>query len=239
LETTPSPKVNLSPLAGGTKSIFTSRTFAGLALIAVPPIAAHFGFKLDDAATQEIVQNCFQAVGLLVAAYGRLKASKTLVVPSPKSTALLFLSTLFALAAMLYLTACASTTRRGRVTNAVAITAAKFAGKVVISSVANLANERAQGLQLDYAHAASEALWANMDTIITADDVSRVVEAWTAPAPRDLAVPLAAQFAALAPSSPPERSAVVDAMAKGISAAALTLSPEQLMPLPSKGGLAK
>lgn len=237
---TPS-KVNPPADLSGTKSIFTSRVVAGVLLGFLPLIAKKLGYELSDADSQATVEYLFQTVGGGMAIWGRWKASKraTILPANPTTSASLLLLIGVSLIATFYLSACATDTRAGRVTNAVAITAGKFAGRVVLSSVANLASDKAKGLQLDYAHAASEGLWENVDTIITADDLSRIVKAWSGPAPADLAPALAAQYAVLSPTTPDARSAVVAAMAKGISDAALALGPDQLLPLPQKGGLAK
>ena len=247
-------------------SILSGRTGAGLLLIALPLVAQHFGLVLDDAATQQIVEQLFQAAGLVLATYGRLMASKVLVTELPTereirrailpetptrsdsglaeprtltedhrglhhdngcaqapALAALFLAALFLAAAVLWLTACASDTRSGRVTNAVALTAAKFAGRVLITSVSQLASDHARGLELDYAHAASAGLWTNAESIITSDDLTRIVNAWAGPAPAPLAAPLAAQWDALQPRTPGDRTALVASMAAGISDAAVSL----------------
>jgi hypothetical protein len=233
------------PATQGSKSIFTSRTFAGLALVAVPLIAQRFGYKLGDAETTALVEQVFQAVGLLVAAWGRLRASKTIsLIPesgnrkpesggsesghaTPALLALLVALTGFALLSDLYLTGCASTTRQGRVTNAVLLTAGKFAGKVLISSVANMASDKAKGLQIDYAQSASAGLWANMDSVITSGDIERIVNAYAGPAAPALAVPLAAQFEAASPRDAADRAAVVWALAAGLDSAAGRLAPSE------------
>jgi UDP-N-acetylmuramyl pentapeptide synthase len=80
------------PTPAPSKSIFTSRTFAGLALIALPLLAKPLGYTLDDAATQALVENIFQIIGIAVAAYGRLKAAKVITVtgsPAKSAAALL------------------------------------------------------------------------------------------------------------------------------------------------------
>lgn len=239
-----------SPTPAPSKSILTSRTFAGLALIALPLLAKPLGYTLDDAATQALVENIFQIIGLAVAAYGRLKASKTVTLTGPvaapnaaaaksarreegstlsetaSALAGTILGILFAILALAYLTGCATTTRSGRVTNAVLLTAGKFAGKVLIASVANAASDRAKGLQLDYAASASAGLWANMDSVVTSADIERVIAAYAGPAAPALAAPLAAQFDAVQPRTPADRSALVDSMARGISDAAALLAPQ-------------
>lgn len=214
------------PATQGSKSIFTSRTFAGLALVAVPLIANKLGYQLDNADTQAIVEQVFQAVGLLLAAYGRLTATKVITATgAPAKSAAALLSALFLGISALYLTGCATTTRQGRVTNAVLLTAGKFAGKILISSVANAASQRAAGLQIDFAHSASAGLWANMDNVVSSADIERIVTAYAGPAAPALAVPLGAQFAAAQPRDAADRAAVVWALASGLDSAAARLAP--------------
>jgi hypothetical protein len=215
------------PTPAPSKSIFTSRTFAGLALIALPLLAKPLGYTLDDAATQALVENIFQIIGIAVAAYGRLKAAKVITVTgSPAKSAAALLAAFFLGFSALYLSACATTTRSGRVTNAVLLTAGKFAGKVLIASVANAASDRAKGLQLDYAASASAGLWANMNNVVTSADIERVIAAYAGPVAPAMSAPLAAQFDAVQPRTPADRSALVDSMARGISDAAALLAPQ-------------
>ena len=217
------PNTSAAPSATVTKSIFTSRTFAGLALIVLPIVAEKAGFHLDDTATQKIVEELFQAAGCLLAAYGRLKASKTIRIPTPSNTSSILLALAAALA--LLLSACATTTRSGRVTNAVLATLAKFAGKVVLATVADAASDKAAGLKVDLAHSASEGLWTNLETAITAADITRIVDAWSGGSLPS--APLAAQFTTIAPRTLEERRAVVEAMARGISDAAQQLDTQR------------
>ena len=233
-----------TPVTQGSKSILTSRTFAGLALVAVPLLARALGYELSDTQTTALVENAFQIIGLAVAFYGRVKATKRIVLlpesgnrkaesrggdsgfVQARTLAAIFFASVAALGALLWLSGCATTTRSGRVTNAVLLTAGKFAGKVLISSVANAASDRAKGLQIDYAQSASAGLWANMDTVITSADIERIVTAYAGPAAPALAAPLAAQFSAADPRDAADRAAVVWALAAGLDSAAGRLKPQ-------------
>ena len=208
-----------------TKSIFTSRTFAGLALIVLPIVVEKFGIQFSDTETQQTVQEVFAGLGSILAAYGRIKAKKAITITPATDAgraASVIATGLFVAAAFSWLTtACAGTTRAGRVTNAVLVTVGKFAGKVVLSSVANAANDRAAGVKIDLAHSASTGLWTNLESAITAQDITRIVDAWSAGAVPS--APLAAQWTTVAPATNAERAAVVNALARGISDAALRL----------------
>lgn len=146
---------------------------------------------------------------------------------------------LAACAAMLYLPACATDTgdpakdRRGRVTNAALESAAIFAGKVVFASVQNAASQWQAGQDIDYAHAASAGLYANLDSIFSSADVNRIVTAYTGPALPGMGPMLAAKYDALAPGTAADRRAVVAALATGVSSAALsatTASGKNIVP---------
>ena len=203
-----------SPLASGpSKSIFSSRTFAGLALIALPLVAQRFGIALSDAATQAIVQDVFQAIGLLVAAWGRIKAARPVHILPPAT----------ALVAALALAGCATNTRAGRVTNAVLVGVGTFAGRVALSTVVEIGRQRANGLDLDYAHSAATGLWENMGSIVTSADIERVVAAYTAGETPGLAPRLSAAFEAVGPATPQASATLVAGMAQGITDAALSL----------------
>ncbi len=220
--TSPTSQTQPASYGNGSKSIFTSRTFAGLALIALPIVAKNLGCELSDADSQQIVEQLFQAVGLVLAAWGRWKAAKALhVVPPPPTSRILFL----AIAALL--TGCAGTTRTGRVTNAVLLHVGRLGGRVAISTAAEIAKQKAAGLDLDFAHAASQGLWINMGDIVTAGDVRRVVTAYTGGEAPTLGPALAKEFHEAAPGSTAERQAVVASMAQAISDAALALKSEK------------
>lgn len=211
-----------------TKPWYKSRTLAGLVLIALPIICERFfGLHLNDAAAQAVVENIFQGVGFLMAAWGRLAAEKKLTIagtPVEPLTKLIVLALCIAIGT----SGCSSLTRRGRVTNAVLGNVARFAGKVILASVANAASDRAKGLTLDYAHSASEGLWANAGTIVDSASIDRIVAAWTAGQLGAEGAQLATVFDKARPETPAEKTAVVAAMAKGISDAALSLERPNL-----------
>lgn len=206
------------------KSIFTSRTFAGIALILAPILLDLIGVKMDDAQTQLLVQDGFQLAGAIMAIWGRIKANRPVHFIKPPSAGVSVLLA-FAVSAGLILTACSSASRSGRVTNAVLMTVGKFAGRVVLSSVANAANEKMAGRTIDMSHSLSAGLYANSESAITSDDISRIVAAWSGGAVP--AQPLAGEFEGLGTLSAADRKAVVSAMAKGISDAALKLDGER------------
>jgi hypothetical protein len=65
------------------KSVLASRTFVGLALIALPIVAAKLGWRLLDPATQQTIDDILQTAGWILAAYGRLTAARPLHVTPP------------------------------------------------------------------------------------------------------------------------------------------------------------
>ena len=226
----PTPAVNAAPVPS--KSMFSSRTLAGLALIVIPIFAKHYGFTLDDKLTQDTVEYIFALVGGAGVIFGRWKATRPLHLIAPaaaKTAALLVLVTGFFSGAVLWLPGCATDTgdaakdRRGRVTNEVLLTVGKFAGKIVLSSAANALTQRAAGLQIDYAEAAQQGLWSNVDTILTSDDLARVVRAYAGPALPGADTALGAQFAAVAPQTAADRHRVIEALAGGMSEATFAL----------------
>ena len=81
-------------------------------------------------------------------------------------------------------------------------------------------NTRRAGL--DLAHAAAEGLWESASTVATAGDVQKIVESWSGGALKSVAADLARQYAAAAPRTAADRSALAQALATGLSAAAFT-----------------
>lgn len=68
-----------------TKSIFLSKTVWGAVIAASPAILALFGYRVSDSAAftsgaEDVVNSVVTLVGAAVAVYGRLVATKNLVV---------------------------------------------------------------------------------------------------------------------------------------------------------------
>lgn len=68
-----------------TKSLFQSKTLIGVVIAALPVILGLFGYKVSDAASftagsEEIVTAVITLAGSAVAIWGRLTATKALVV---------------------------------------------------------------------------------------------------------------------------------------------------------------
>lgn len=235
-----------------TKSVFLSRTFAGLLLILIPLIAGKLGYQLDDDQTKGLVEALFQGAGSIMVVYGRLKAVHKLTLTGAGSDAgpakggsdgalpssqsrnntggfierlelnlivggFLLIALIFTLC--LFLPGCATDTRAGRVTNAALITVGKFAGRVVLKSVTDALNDKAQGLKLDMGDSLSKGLWETAPTVVNDADLARFARAWSGEELPGVPGALAAQFKAINPGTPAEKVAVVNAMARGIDEA--------------------
>lgn len=67
------------------KSMFASKTLWGIVIAALPTVLGLFGFKITDAAafasgSTELVDTVITLAGSVLAAYGRFKATSSLVV---------------------------------------------------------------------------------------------------------------------------------------------------------------
>lgn len=101
---------DVTPVVTATKSIFLSRTMIGLAVTALSLVVQKFGYTVDADLQGQIVDTVTTLAagfGVLLAAWGRVKASKGLHVVSPKAEQLMGLA--FLLLAFGSLGACAAT----------------------------------------------------------------------------------------------------------------------------------
>lgn len=118
----------IPPADPSTKSIFASRTYAGLALVAVPILLRLLGVQASDAEVETVFSLALQLSGLVLAIYGRQRASARLTLTgapsaptapppavsgdagfvSPATLAAVLLVALFALASVLVFAGCST-----------------------------------------------------------------------------------------------------------------------------------
>jgi hypothetical protein len=110
--------------------------------------------------------------------------------------------------------------RAGRVTVAVLQNAAELAGRVAIATLKNAFEDGQNGQKVDLMHSATEGLWQESATIVSAKDVQRVVNAWGGGKLDTVAAASAAAYRAANPQTEADRKAVVSAIAGSLSAAA-------------------
>lgn len=70
------------------KSVFASKTIWGILLAAAPTVAQLFGYQLSAQFSEHasaLIDQLVQLGGLVFAAYGRIVATKQLVVKAPKA----------------------------------------------------------------------------------------------------------------------------------------------------------
>ncbi len=72
-----------------------------------------------------------------------------------------------------------STDRRGRVTNAILKELGNAVGSVLESSLKNVATDAISGQKVDMAQALTQGLYANMGTIISAEGIGNIMNAWS------------------------------------------------------------
>lgn len=160
---------------------------------------------------------------------GAFAAGAAALFPAPRHSAAALLVTAFAVLGALFLSSCATLKAPGtqaklKATGWLVLAKARdVAVQTVLSAAISQADGTAKG---DFLDSAATGLRSEMGSILTKDDVARVVRIWT-PAQQDgpahwqaLAAQLARTYAAAAPQDKKARAQVIEAIAEGLQLAA-------------------
>lgn len=146
------------------------------------------------------------------------------------------------LLATLALASCATDTpdpianRRGRVTNAILTQVGSAVFKVALNSFTASLSARQNDRQIDLGHSIATGLWAEAPTIISADSIAAVVDAYSDDHAPKIATAAAAAFASAPTANTRAKIAVINSIAEAISAAALLAGTAKNFPLPKPSG---
>lgn len=132
---------------------------------------------------------------------------------------------LFALA--LCLASCATNsgnTRKdtaGRVTNSALSILGRAVTRVALATIDGAANDFIAGKKINLTHSAAQGVYANADNLVTAEDVTDLINAYSAGAIPAVAIVAGDQFNEANPQTSAEKVKVVNKIAEAISAAAV------------------
>lgn len=143
------------------------------------------------------------------------------------------------LLACVALTSCATDTpdatanRHGRVTNAVLTQVGSAVFRVALASFTQSLSARQNDRQIDLGHSIATGLWAEAPTILSADSIAAVIDAYSdAHAPK-IATAAATAFASTPTTNTRDKIAVINQIADAISSAALLAGTAKNFPLPT------
>jgi len=146
------------------------------------------------------------------------------------------------LLATLALASCATDTpdpianRRGRVTNAILTKIGSAVFKVALNSFTASLSARQNDRQIDLGHSIATGLWAEAPTIISADSIAAVVDAYSDDHAPKIATAAAVAFASASTANTRDKIAVINSIADAISSAALLAGTAKNFPLPKPSG---
>ena len=142
------------------------------------------------------------------------------------------ISALVLLFVMLLIPGCATNTgnakrdRAGRVTNAVLADVGDAVVSYATATLVQMVEQSADGKSIDMASAASQGLYTSAPGINVADDVSRVIDAWSGHTLPGVSAQAAQSFALADPQTPSDKAAIVNTIAASLSQAAKAASKQ-------------
>jgi len=129
-----------------------------------------------------------------------------------------------------------SANRRGRVTNAVLAQVGSAVFKVALNSFTASLSDRQNDRQIDRGHAIASGLWAEAPTLISADSIAAIVDAYSDDHAPKISTAAAAAFASAPTANTRDKIAIVNSIADAISSAALLAGTAKNFPLPKPSG---